>query len=77
MTYAEPVYAAHFLWVHIYLDFIDLEGLVLVLSIFFVSYTHYAFTSLEFYEFWVKEFDGDILFKAECSKISQSLQQVY
>ena len=67
-----------FLWVHLHINHADLEGLVFLVSSHPTGFCSLSsFSSKGLPECLGKESDGNIPFKAECSKSSHSLLNVW
>ena len=66
------------LYLHMCADHVDLETLVFLLSsVTSGSYTLSASSSMGFPESWGERFDGDVLFRYDCSMVSRSLHIVW
>ena len=66
------------LCLHMCADHVDLESLVFLLSsVTSGSYTLSASSSMGFPESWGERFDGDVLFRYDCSMVSRSLHIVW
>lgn len=66
-----------FLWIYTFLNHIDIEGLAVLVSSIHCDFPISCLLSFEFLKLWGEKFDGGILFGAQYSNVSHSLQNVW